>query len=135
MTALRNYRGTDLVDSLSVLSPDILILSFGLNIAAFPKGPNRRYSTQIEEVISELRSGMPDVPCLVLGPYPVATKLKGRWKASPSVPLVGQAQRACAHSPCACLLDGRGASSCECVWREGAGIRAPRAIRTSRTLR
>jgi len=93
MTALRNYRGTDLVDSLAVLSPDILIMSFGLNIAAYPRGPNRKYSSQIEEVISNLRSGLPDVPCLVLGPYPVATKLGGRWEASPTVPRVGDAQR------------------------------------------
>ena len=97
MTALRNYRGTDLVDSLAVLAPDVLILSFGLNIAAYPKGPNRKYGSQIEEVISNLRSGLPDVPCLVLGPYPVATKLRGRWEASPSVPLVGNAQRAVAE--------------------------------------
>jgi len=77
---LQHYDAKHLVEALDVLRPDLMVLTFGLNLAAARYPPPDSYREHIIGLLTAMRSGLPEAACLVTGPYPV-----GRAKDDGSV--------------------------------------------------
>ena len=102
---LTHYADGALPETLKSLSPDAIVFSFGLNVTAHAIGPNKRYPGRVATVLSMIRRALPTVPCMVLGPYAVATKIKDKWTLSPTVEKVIHAQRRAADASGCVFVD------------------------------
>lgn len=68
---LAHYDGDNLIESLSLLEPDLVVLTFGLNLAAAPWAPHEVYEKNAADMMRRVREATHGVPCLVTSPYPV----------------------------------------------------------------
>lgn len=68
---LMHYESGHLVESLAALDPDLVVLSYGLNLASMQVPPPPSYARDVAGVLASLRRGLPDAACLIVGPYPV----------------------------------------------------------------
>ena len=120
LSHLAHYADGALIHALKLLEPDAVVFSYGLNVTAHSIGPNRRYPGRVKTLLSTVRTGMSTVPCIVLGPYAVATKIKDRWVLSPTLAKVIHAQRSAAHEN-GCLFIDRfkelGGAAALNIWR------------------
>ena len=53
------------------LRPDLIVLTYGLNLAALPWPPGKGYGRGAVAMIKRLRAAAGDAACLVTSPYPV----------------------------------------------------------------
>lgn len=70
LTHLLHYEERALVAALRAHDADLLLFTFGLNLAAVPQIPPPDYEEKIERVLRQIRAGV-DAACLLTGPYPV----------------------------------------------------------------
>jgi lysophospholipase L1-like esterase len=103
---LGHYDPDQLVAALAALEPDLLVLSFGLNLAASPQHPPPTYEAEVEAVLRRLRAGLPEAACLVTGPYPVG-QVRGPTihAEGRSTEMVSDAQRAAAEAAGCAFVD------------------------------
>jgi hypothetical protein len=120
LSHLAHYADGALIHALKLLEPDAVVFSYGLNVTAHSIGPNRRYPGRVKTLLSTVRTAMSTVPCIVLGPYAVATKIKDRWVLSPTLAKVIHAQRSAADEN-GCLFIDRfkelGGAAALNIWR------------------
>ncbi|MBM4318783.1 MAG: hypothetical protein FJ125_02230 [Deltaproteobacteria bacterium] len=90
---LNNYGEGQLGEALRGLQPDLLVLSYGLNLSSVPQIPGAWYRQGIEQALTRLLAEIPQVACLVVGPYPVGVSLDGQVKASPAAAWISEAQK------------------------------------------
>ncbi|MBV70378.1 MAG: hypothetical protein CMH52_03430 [Myxococcales bacterium] len=90
---LNNYADGAFAKSLGAIKPDLLIFGFGLNVTSYPHGLNKNYESRMQHVFEGLKPLIAKIPCVILGPYPVAAKLKGRWAVSPTLYKVLEIQK------------------------------------------
>lgn len=88
---LANYGPGLIGAALQDLEPDLLVLSFGLNLTAYPQIPGK-YKQELEPVVARVRSEVPRTDCLLVGPYPNGVSLDGEIRSSPSVPYISRKQ-------------------------------------------
>ncbi len=75
---LSRYDDTSLREGLRALRPDLVVLSFGINAAAWPRGPSSDYFDDVVVALRRVRAALPGAPCLVVGPYPVGHRRGGK---------------------------------------------------------
>ena len=104
---LSHYDRDHLIDSLAALRPDLLVMTFGLNLAAQRWPPPPSYRTEVAEVLRLLRRGLPGAACLVVGPYPVGYPHDdGLFQPeAESAQVIGDYQRQAAESAGCTFLD------------------------------
>ena len=68
---LAHYDENHLRESLSALEPDLVVFTFGLNLAAARWPPGTEYRDQAERMMTRVRNATGGAPCLVTSPYPV----------------------------------------------------------------
>ncbi len=107
LTQLVNYEPQHLREALAVLEPDLVVLTFGLNLAALPWPPPPSYRNEAFQMMRRLRRALPNAACLVTGPYPVGYPKKD-GSVNPearSAEVVGERQRAAAEAVGCVFLD------------------------------
>ena len=118
--------------ALEVIEPDLLIFGFGLNVTSYPVGPNPNYEARMDKAFSQVKPLLEKVPCLIVGPYPVAAKVGTRLQLSPTVSKVLEIQQRVRQKYGCTFLDRferfGGASALE-KWRRGQ----PRMLSTDNT--
>ncbi len=75
---LLRYDDASLRGGLRALRPDLVVLSFGINAAAWPRGPSSDYFDEVVVALQRVRAALPGAPCLVVGPYPVGHRRGGK---------------------------------------------------------
>ncbi|MEE2758139.1 MAG: hypothetical protein VYA30_15885 [Myxococcota bacterium] len=90
---LNNYADGTFAQSLQAIKPDLLIFGFGLNVTSYPHGLNKNYEARIQTVFDGLKPLITKTLCILLGHYPVAAKLTGRWGVSPTLYKVLEIQK------------------------------------------
>ncbi len=101
---LLRYEDAALRDGLRALRPDLVVLSFGINAAAWPRGPSSSYFGDVEVALGKVRDALPGAPCLVVGPYPLGRRRDGHEEAHPVARWVSQRMgRAAVASGCGYL--------------------------------
>lgn len=103
---LSHYDAGHLVASLRSLEPDLVVMTFGLNLAAQENPPTADYAQQAEASLRRLRDGLGNVPCLVTGPYPVGHWVGGRYERDTHhVEQVARGQRKAAEAAGCAFID------------------------------
>jgi len=107
ITQLVHYQPQHLREALAALEPDLVVLTFGLNLAALPWPPPPTYRNEALQMMRRVRSAVPNAACLVTGPYPVGYPKKD-GSINPearSAEVVGEYQRAAAEAVGCVFLD------------------------------
>jgi lysophospholipase L1-like esterase len=91
--------------SLQTLSPDLLVVAFGLNVSNVPTPPSPEEARGLERILAEYQAANPDGACLVMSPYPIAYAADDQVLASPSTALLVAQQRRVARARGCAFLD------------------------------
>jgi hypothetical protein len=104
---LDHFAAGHLAQAMGALSPDLVVLTYGLNIAASPSLPPATYRFVVEDQIRRIREGTPNAACLVTGPYPVGHPRKdtGHNPESRNAGLITEAQREAAQAAGCVFVD------------------------------
>jgi hypothetical protein len=96
-----------LAQAMGALEPDLVVLTFGLNIAASSALPAAQYRFVVEEQIMRIREGTPNAACMVTSPYPVghARKDTGHNPESRNAAIISEKQREAAQAAGCVFLD------------------------------
>ncbi len=68
---LDHFAEGHLEEAMGALEPDLVVLSFGLNLAASSALPPPEYRFVVTDQLRRIRRGAKNAACLVTGPYPV----------------------------------------------------------------
>ena len=119
---LSNYADGAFLRALEVIEPDLLIFGFGLNVTSYPVGPNPNYEKRMDRALSQVKPLLEKIPCVIMGPYPVAAKVGTRLQLSPTVLKVNEIQQRVSRKHGCTFLDRFerfGGASALHKWRRG----------------
>lgn len=104
---LDHYAPGHLAEAMGALEPDLVVMTYGLNLAASSALPPAQYRFVVEEQIARIRRGTPNAACLVTGPYPVghARKDSGHNPESKNAAIISERQREAAEAAGCVFLD------------------------------
>jgi hypothetical protein len=102
---LRHYGTEQLVKALDELRPDLIVLSYGLNIVHTGVPPASSERGTFESILADLRMGMKDARCLAVSPYPVVVSQDGELSPSGAVAILAKYQRQAAGDAGCAFLD------------------------------
>ncbi len=107
ISQLDHYADGHLEQALGALAPDLVVMTFGLNIAASATLPPAQYRFVVQEQIMRIREGASDAACLVTGPYPVghARKDTGHNPESRNAKIISDRQREAAIAAGCAFID------------------------------
>lgn len=104
---LDHFAEGHLAQAMGALQPDLVVMTFGLNIAASPSLPPAQYRFVVQEQIERIREGTPNAACMVTSPYPVghARTDTGHNPESRNAALISEAQRLAADATGCVFVD------------------------------
>lgn len=107
ISQLRNYAKGHLAEALGALEPDLVVMTYGLNLAASSALPPAQYRFVVEEQLKRIRRGTPNAACLVTGPYPVGHPRRdsGHNPESKNAALISERQREAAEAAGCVFVD------------------------------
>jgi hypothetical protein len=106
VTHLMHYAPGKLEAALAALRPDLVVLTFGLNIASFTTLPPASHRDDVRAVLARVRAALPEAACLVTGPYPVGQPTDdGINPESRNAAIIAREDRAAAEAEGCVFLD------------------------------
>lgn len=73
------------VDAVRRRSPDLVTFAYGTNEAISGLGSVTRYEQDVREVLTRLRKAAPEASCVLITPFDVSRREKGRWATPASL--------------------------------------------------
>jgi hypothetical protein len=91
-------------EALAALSPDLVVVAYGLNVANVASAPPQKEGDMLERLLDEVHTATPGAACLVMSPYPIAIAVDDDVVPSPSVArLAAQQKKVALDKGCAFL--------------------------------
>jgi lysophospholipase L1-like esterase len=104
-SALSRYGPGRLGQALSLLQPDLVVASYGLNLTGHGAPVPRSEGEQLQRLMAEIRAVRPDTACLVMSPYPVLVDTDGALAPSGTTRRLANVQRKAAQAAGCVFLD------------------------------
>jgi lysophospholipase L1-like esterase len=82
-----------LVEGWRALNPDLVVLAYGTNEANDSNYSMDAYQTDLDAVLSKFRAGLPEVPCILVGPSDRGRKRRGVYSVWDRTAPIAQIQR------------------------------------------
>ncbi len=82
-----------LVEGWRSLSPDLVVLAYGTNEANDSNYSMEAYQSDLDAVLSKFRAGLPEVPCILVGPSDRGRKRRGEYSVWDRTAPIAQIQR------------------------------------------
>ena len=82
-----------LIEGWRALNPDLVVLAYGTNEANNSNYSIDTYQAELDAVLSKFRTGLPEVPCILVGPSDRGVKRRGVYSVWDRTAPIAQIQR------------------------------------------